>query len=314
VSESSAVRYQLVILGFRLNAGEPPAKALERVLGMDPQRAKDLTRSFPCVVGATANPEHARIHAERLTQAGAKVEVREQHLGVVPAAAQAPAAPEAPSVSARVPPPPPQPVQRQAVPEEAAPAEAAPAGGYSLGDLVVARPEPVRTSKPAVPSPPVPSPQAAPAVAPSTQTQAPAQKHELPDAFSGMRNYEDEFEEMGQQPAAALEIDGGAMRVIRQDNVAGARASKVMAAKPSWAQRLARLPRRFLTWLMTWVPHTIALCVVVAISAAAVSYGLDPDHVLDDVALSRAQKAAEQLLSPVAAMLPPGTIPSLRSP
>ena len=158
------LRYEVVIVGFRLNADEGPAKVLERVLGLDAQRAKALSQRFPAVVGAGSSLAQVQAVARRLVEAGAKVEVREQQPAAAPAAqlapsqrAQAPAPARASSVaratgSARV-----------SVPPTVA---AAPVDdpGYSLGDLMLsnkAESTPAAWAGASAPEPRAPRPQGA---------------------------------------------------------------------------------------------------------------------------------------------------------
>ncbi len=70
------VQSDVVITGYRLNAKEPAQKALERILGMSPEAARTMARSFPAVVvQGAANDNAERIRAQ-LEHAGALVELR----------------------------------------------------------------------------------------------------------------------------------------------------------------------------------------------------------------------------------------------
>lgn len=80
VREGERVRYDVVLVGFRLNASMKPAQALQTVLGIDPQTCKELTRQFPANVLAGVSRSRADKVAEQLTDVGAKVEVRESRL------------------------------------------------------------------------------------------------------------------------------------------------------------------------------------------------------------------------------------------
>ena len=66
----------VVIIGYRLNAKEPAAKALERILGMFAEDARKLARSFPATVLAAGSQEQAERLMQQLTEAGALVELR----------------------------------------------------------------------------------------------------------------------------------------------------------------------------------------------------------------------------------------------
>ncbi|HVZ32726.1 MAG TPA: hypothetical protein VG963_09890, partial [Polyangiaceae bacterium] len=66
----------VVMVGYRLNAKEPAAKALERILGLPPEVARRLARAFPVtVVEGASDTDAARIRTE-LEAAGALVELR----------------------------------------------------------------------------------------------------------------------------------------------------------------------------------------------------------------------------------------------
>ena len=73
-------------MGFRLNTGEPPAKVLERVLGLDANKAKLATQRFPVILTRTTAEKAERI-ASVLREAGASVELRENRESAAQAAA-----------------------------------------------------------------------------------------------------------------------------------------------------------------------------------------------------------------------------------
>jgi hypothetical protein len=248
---------------------------------MDPKRAADVTRTLPAVIGTTTNPEHARVHTERLTQAGLQVEVREVSGSGRQTAPEAPAQPQ-PAAPAKVA------AERPAAPRASlgsptpAVQDSSAGGGYALGDLDLSS----RTAAKPQPAPEAPR-QAAPAQ-PATPPKA-----EVPDAFSGLRTFEDSFGTEAQDQNPALELENTAQRASK---VAPAPAAPVRAQrKLSLGERFQKLLQALGVWLMSWVPHSIAFCIVAVISAAAVSFGLDPDHVLDDVAIARAQSTAQEL-------------------
>jgi hypothetical protein len=99
------VSHDVVLTGFRLNTGEPPAKVLERVLGLEPAKARAATQRFPVILARTSQ-ERADQLADILREAGAMVDVREAVSVARPSAqlAQAPAA-VPPAPAAPVPPP-----------------------------------------------------------------------------------------------------------------------------------------------------------------------------------------------------------------
>jgi hypothetical protein len=76
------VSYDVVLTGFRLNTAEPPAKALERVLGLDPAKAKLATSRFPVIVARTSRDKADHL-VGLLREVGAMVELRESPTGQV---------------------------------------------------------------------------------------------------------------------------------------------------------------------------------------------------------------------------------------
>jgi hypothetical protein len=77
------VQSDVVITGFRLNAKEPAQKALERILGLSPDAARALSRSWPAVVmEGVANDNALRIR-DQLERAGALVELRQARLAAL---------------------------------------------------------------------------------------------------------------------------------------------------------------------------------------------------------------------------------------
>jgi hypothetical protein len=92
------VSHDVVLTGFRLNTGEPPAKVLERVLGLEPAKARAATQRFPVILARTSQ-ERADQLAEILREAGAMVDVREAMTVARPSAqmAQATAVASAPA-------------------------------------------------------------------------------------------------------------------------------------------------------------------------------------------------------------------------
>ncbi|MDB4973835.1 MAG: hypothetical protein JWN48_2176 [Myxococcaceae bacterium] len=69
------MRFDVVIVGYRLNAKEPAPKAMERILGLDAETARRLARNFPATVRAGLDLDKAENLKEDLTEAGALVEL-----------------------------------------------------------------------------------------------------------------------------------------------------------------------------------------------------------------------------------------------
>ena len=143
------MRYDVVLVGFRLNATLKPAQALETVLGLDPQTAKTLAKRFPARVLAGVGYERAEEAVEALIAVGAKAEARPSQREGSAASGGHPASPAPPAP--RKEPAPPAPRQEQDLPSAAkSPASAAaqmssvehtastaPASGhYQLGDIL----------------------------------------------------------------------------------------------------------------------------------------------------------------------------------
>ncbi|HEX6245642.1 MAG TPA: ribosomal protein L7/L12, partial [Polyangiales bacterium] len=77
------MRYDVVIVGYKLNASIKPAQALQSVLGIDLETAKAMTRQFPATVLTGLSLSRAESVSQQLTDCGAKVEVRESRLSHV---------------------------------------------------------------------------------------------------------------------------------------------------------------------------------------------------------------------------------------
>ncbi len=69
--------WDVVITGFRLNATEKPATALQRILCLGPGEAGALAKGFPCVVRAALPAAEAQHLQSVLREAGAHVQLRE---------------------------------------------------------------------------------------------------------------------------------------------------------------------------------------------------------------------------------------------
>jgi hypothetical protein len=68
--------YDVIIVGFRLNAQESPARALERVLGLPSEQAKRVAKHFPYTAASDVSAEDAEALRARLFEAGARSTVR----------------------------------------------------------------------------------------------------------------------------------------------------------------------------------------------------------------------------------------------
>ena len=79
------MRSDVVIVGYRLNAREPAAKALERILGLASADARQLARGFPALVARDLAATEAEALKAELQAAGAQVELR-PHLATMGAA------------------------------------------------------------------------------------------------------------------------------------------------------------------------------------------------------------------------------------
>ncbi len=69
--------YDVVVLGFRLRGRTVPLGLLDEMFGIGPDRARELTTSYPCVVLERTSLGHAERAAARLRDEGARVEVVE---------------------------------------------------------------------------------------------------------------------------------------------------------------------------------------------------------------------------------------------
>ncbi len=164
--------YDVVIAGFRLNAKEQPAKALERILSMSPEQARVCSKQFPHLALSNAPREAAEALRLQLDEAGARVSIAPHQAGApVANDIQRPAAsppPPARSVSlAAVEPLEVEPSRRAVVASSAKPRVSAPpasrpsatpsrpaeeaslGGGYALGDLALTATTPLAIKPPA---------------------------------------------------------------------------------------------------------------------------------------------------------------------
>jgi hypothetical protein len=148
---TQSVRYDVVIVGYKLNAAIKPAQALHTLLGLDLEAAKALTREFPTVVMSGLSLSRAESVRQQLSEYGAKVELREQ--------GSANEAPPVPSHTA--------------------------SAGYELGDILApsAMPRPGGMN-----ARPAPAEALRGSLRPQTAPQAPSPEHDA--AFAGIRNFD----------------------------------------------------------------------------------------------------------------------------
>lgn len=163
--------------------------------------------------------------------------------------------------------------EARAEPQAVAATDPSVRGGYALGDLDVA---PVK-----------PGARPMPASGPSAPLASHEPTHARDAAFGGLRDLSESFEGLASNQAGfQVQVDEQVLREVqtRPRQEADARARQGLFAR--LGRRLAGLGAQAVQWAL----GTLALSVVLAITAALVSYGLDPDHVLDDVALARARQ------------------------
>jgi hypothetical protein len=139
------VGHDVVVLGFRLNGAEPPAKALERVLRCSSDDARALSKRFPATVRARASVLDAEALATQLREVGARVEVRVSGAGCrEPADLQGRG--ERADGSERMPIAPPEPVGPLPVVQAAPAAPAEPDMTFKVGTLRIQLPARARDS------------------------------------------------------------------------------------------------------------------------------------------------------------------------
>ena len=107
---------------------------------------------------------------------------------------------------------------------------------------------------------------------------------------------DDDFDLLGSNNKQPINIDEIALRAARREPPPE---PPKKPKGPSLAQRLKRGLSLVLSHTAAALKHSLVLSLVTALSLAAVSYGLDPEHVLDDVALERASAQLTQLKAQV---------------
>jgi len=273
------VRYDVVLVGFRLNASIKPAQALNSVLGMDAQTCRELTRQFPANVLAGVSLSRAEKVAEQLTAVGAKVEVRESRLShaTQPAAGQSfPPNEESGNYAigeilapmkrgsltalaqpSSFPPPPRRPSREEldeALRESFRPAQA----GMILGNGTPSAPPELRDDT-------TPS---APEILGNFTPEQDA-------AFAGLQNFGDSLDTF-ETRAPALQVDEVVFRSI----------PRTPETEASRAARRGGPFTRFRRWLASvagpafeWTAGLLWLALIGAITLLAVAYAMDPSHV-----------------------------------
>jgi hypothetical protein len=300
------LRYDVVVVGFRLNASLKPAQALQLVLGMDAETSKDLTRRFPASVLSGISLSQAERVSEALTDAGAKVEVRESRLSL---AAEGVAGTSSPPVTAEL-----SDGTRRAPRAE----HDAASGNYEIGEILA--PLGKRGASPPPSAAPAETPvtkrasreeldqalrdslhpdaaparAAAPAPAARPATAAP-DTFELMDnsAFAGLQSFGSELDGFGDEEAPKVQVDEVALRSIqrRPDNHSADKAP----GPPSIAARLRPWLSNFSAVAFDWGTALLSLLVVTGITLLAVGYALDPDNVLGAIGLGTLPVGAKKL-------------------
>jgi hypothetical protein len=250
------VRYDVVIVGYKLNADSKPAQALQTVLGLDIETAKAMTRQFPATVLTGLSLSRAESVSQQLTQCGAKVEVRESRLSHV----------SEPSPSMR-----PFPIDEES-------------GNYAIGEILapMGRHSAARAEERGSQASRRPSREELdaalreslrPAVAkPSTPVNI---GPEDDAAFAGISNFEtvDGYTDS----AAGLDVDEVAFRSIqRQPQPQSTRAAR----GPGVWERLQRWAQNLGSGVLAWTTSLLWLGLITAVTLVAVGYALNPQDAL----------------------------------
>jgi hypothetical protein len=274
------VRYDVVLVGFRLNASMKPAQALQSVLGLPPETCKELTRQFPANVLAGASLSRAEKVAQQLTDVGAKVEVRESRLSH--ASQPAPAAKPFPvneesgnyeigEILA--------PMKRGSLGALAQPSSIPPAIRPSREELDEALRDSFRPGQGGMLPSKVSS--APPELLGNSTPSAPEilgnYTPEQDPAFAAMQNFDDGFDVL-EAKKPALQVDEVALRSIQ-------RSPETEAAR---AARRGGPLKRFKRWLtgagssaLAWAVSFAWLGIIGALTLVAVAYAMNPTHALD---------------------------------
>lgn len=268
------MRYDVVLVGFRLNASMKPAQALHSVLGLDAATCKELTRQFPASVLAGVSLSRAEKVAQQLTDAGAKVEVRESRLShasqPAPGNQPFPASEESGNyeigeILA--------PMKRGSLAALAQPSSAPPPRRPSREELDAALRDSFRPTQGAArdkvsSEPPELLTESTPEILGNyTPEQDPA--------FAGLQSFGDSLDTLDVK-APTLQVDEVALRSIQR-------------YPETEAARAARRPGpivRFTRWLsgagssaLGWLFSLFWLALICAVTLVAVAYAMDPTHV-----------------------------------
>jgi len=273
------VRYDVVMVGYKLDASLKPAQALQSVLGLDLETARAMTRQFPAPVLTGLGLGRAQSVAEQLTQCGAQVEVRESRSSL----AGEPAKLLSPSL---------RPLQVDGRGE-----------GYAIGEILapVARVaasasgpsrRPSREALDAGLRPQLEARGAAreqnqEAVLPTRSSASP--EHDA--AFAGITNFDhlDGYTDS----AAALDVDEVAFRAI-QRHPAGQ--NQARRRGPSLWQRLRGYALSVARSSLAWALSMMWLGLISALTLLAVGYALDPDDILGALQLRALSDQARNAL------------------
>jgi hypothetical protein len=254
------LRYDVVLVGFRLNARLKPAQALQAVLGLDAEACKALTQKFPATVLTGVSQSRADKVVEQLDELGGKAEI---HLSRISLANE----PEKDTNGVR-------PFARDEL-----------SGNYAIGEILAPMPK-----HPSV----RPNEEAPAAKRPSREEldQAlrdsfrPAQgagdssrsaEHDL--AFAGLQNFDDTLGGLD-KAAPALDVDEAAYRSIQRRPESNTGRGMAAPRKLTFKQRLVKFLRRMLSTSFDWSMGLLSLGVIAAVTLYAVGYALDPEHAI----------------------------------
>ncbi len=262
------MRYDVVLVGFRLNARLKPAQALQAVLGLDADACRALTQKFPATVLIGVSQSRADKVVEQLGEMGGKAEV---HLSRISLATE----PEKDTNSVR-----------PFAHEEAS-------GNYAIGEILA--PMPRKSASVAPNDEPTPMAKRASreeldqaprdSFRPAKEAAAgKAGSAEHDAAFSGLQNFDESLDGFDKH-APSLEVDEVAFRSIqRRADPSGARAA---VKKLTFQQRAVKFLRRLLSTSFDWSMGMLSLGVIAAITLYAVGYALDPEHAIGALKLEQ---------------------------
>jgi hypothetical protein len=287
------VRSDVVIVGYRLNAKEPAAKALERILKLAPDEARRVARSFPARVASGLPNERAEALAEALRDAGAQVQL-EAHANEP--TTEPPAERIARAVATQLPVP--SQVSRRAEASDTS-------GSYRLGDF-----EPSVVAKlPTEESAPRPAPSRSPGeelaldfplgadlgIGLDLDVPARGGSRDMPLAASAAEhNTLDGFDDF--EPAAKLPVvEEQAFRAVQHRPRAP---EPRRSLPPSATQRIKRAVGR---GVLAWLPSLAMLATLSAGSVFAVGYALDPGDAVGAIRREAADRAFAATLPGTAA-------------